>query len=402
MPTGAGDDRVFESTANGFNHFHTMWQRAVEGAEDEDRRLLGAAVLRLAGQPGNALQFASDRARERFERTVGDEDGGGDPEEVELVEAFGVTLEQLFWRRSKVNGPEGGGTSSGSIRSTRRPRSRRSSGPAARVPGHPRRPAIREARRPRRPVEGVLRGATGGSAGRAPARSASRSARLGAEGRAGAGRHPGLGVERLLVWEHPLNEARRPGWRLDKRKPDGQYVVFVDVAVGQGGTAEEGDWHAVQVLDHVTRRQVARYRSRIPVHDLPLLLYLIGLYFNEAWLAPEINGPGHRRDRRAQRRTSPIYRRHRSGDDQRNDAKSYLLGWQTTSEQVRWSRRSGGRHGLRDVPTAREFDVRAGPEAATSHGAQPGSRRDSGAHRSRRSSGRGTRRSGTAGRRATT
>jgi hypothetical protein len=46
--------------------------------------------------------------------------------------------------------------------------------------------------------------------------------------------------------------------------------VFVDVAVGQGGTAEDGDWHAVQVFDHVSRRQCASYRSRIPLHDLPL------------------------------------------------------------------------------------------------------------------------------------
>jgi hypothetical protein len=69
-------------------------------------------------------------------------------------------------------------------------------------------------------------------------------------------------------------------------------VIFADIAQGQGNTEVDGDWHAVQVLDHVTRMQVARYRSRIALHDLPLLLVLLGLYYNEAWLAPEVNGPG--------------------------------------------------------------------------------------------------------------
>jgi hypothetical protein len=75
------------------------------------------------------------------------------------------------------------------------------------------------------------------------------------------------GSERLLVWQHPANEVTQSGLPADKRRPDGQYIVFADLAIGAGGTSAEGDWHAVQVLDHLTRRQVARYRSRIPVHE---------------------------------------------------------------------------------------------------------------------------------------
>jgi hypothetical protein len=160
---------------------------------------------------------------------------------------------------------------------------------------------------------------------------------------------------------------------LDKRKPDGQYVVFSDIAIGEGGTASEGDWHAVQVLDHVTRQQVARYRSRIPVHDLPLVLFMIARYFNGAWLAPEINGPGQGviDALNSDYGYSPIYRRHRSGDDQRNDAKSYLLGWQTTQpskylmEQTFGSALSRGLAwpaGRADGPGV--LDVRPRPEAA--------------------------------------
>jgi hypothetical protein len=68
--------------------------------------------------------------------------------------------------------------------------------------------------------------------------------------------------------------------------------MFVDVAQGQGNTLEERDYSAIQVLDHVSHEQVARYRSRIPIHDLPLVALLIGTYYNEAWLAPEVTGLG--------------------------------------------------------------------------------------------------------------
>jgi hypothetical protein len=48
------------------------------------------------------------------------------------------------------------------------------------------------------------------------------------------------GSERLLVWQHPLNEVTQSGLPAEKRKPDGQYVVFADVATGAGGTQRTG------------------------------------------------------------------------------------------------------------------------------------------------------------------
>jgi hypothetical protein len=171
--------------------------------------------------------------------------------------------------------------------------------------------------------------------------------------------------------------------------------VFSDIAIGEGGTASEGDWHAVQVLDHVTRQQVARYRSRIPVHDLPLVLFMIARYFNGAWLAPEINGPGQGviDALNSDFGYSPIYRRHRSGDDQRNDAKSYLLGWQTTQPSKYLMEQTFGRRCAR-AGMACGMCRRPGssrrtsedPKRPTSHGAQPGAHDDlaisfMGAHR---------------------
>jgi hypothetical protein len=91
---------VLESTANGFNHFHDRWQRAVEGAEDPDTGGLYAPLFfGWQDNPFNAMRFGSEEARARFGRTVGDPDGGGDEEEPWLVEQFGCSLEQLRWRR---------------------------------------------------------------------------------------------------------------------------------------------------------------------------------------------------------------------------------------------------------------------------------------------------------------
>jgi hypothetical protein len=91
---------VLESTANGFNHFHDRWQRANEGAEDpETGGLYVPLFFGWQDNPLNAMPFPSPEARSRFEDTIGDPAGGGDPEEQWLVEAFGVTLEQLRWRR---------------------------------------------------------------------------------------------------------------------------------------------------------------------------------------------------------------------------------------------------------------------------------------------------------------
>jgi hypothetical protein len=398
LPTLPETIAVFESTANGFNDFHTMWQRAVEGAEDED---LGGYYAPLffgwQDNPAYARQFASDQARDRFERTVGDIDGGGDPEEVELAEAFGLSLEQLFWRRSKVNEPQMSGDLDKFHQEYPATPEQAFIGSGQPVfPGILVGRAIRQAEEAPKAVEGVLRGfdwrdrRTRAGTIRVPHRVAwiPRDALEQEDIQV-------WGSERLLVWEHPLNEATQAGLALDKRKADGQYVVFSDIAIGEGGTASEGDWHAVQVLDHVTRQQVARYRSRIPVHDLPLVLFMIARYFNGAWLAPEINGPGQGviDALNSDYGYSPIYRRHRSGDDQRNDAKSYLLGWQTTQpskylmEQTFGSALSEGWHGLRDVPTAREFSTYVrDPKRPTSHGAQPGAHDDlaisfMGAHR---------------------
>lgn len=388
MPLEADTIGVIESTAKGFNHFYEMWDLAVRGAADPETGAVWEPIFfGWQDNPANSLGFISEQSRERFERTLGDPDGGGDAEEIDLAENFGVTLEQLNWRRAIISGPEVRGNVENFHQEHPATPEQMFIGSGQPVfPGILVAKAIREAEAAPKPVEGVLRGADW------------------TERRTRAGwvkvprRVIWIGVEhiepvdldvwagsRIALWEHPLNAITQAGLAAEKRRPDGQYIVFADLATGSGGTAEDGDWHAFQVLDHITRMQVARYRSRIPVHDVPLLLYMLGLYYNTAWLAPEVNGPGGGviDVLNADYGYPKIYRRHRAGEDQRSDVREYLLGWLTTQPSKRLMEMTFGTalkegwHGLRDVPTGREFTTyvqdQKNPEK---HGAQKGAHDD--------------------------
>jgi hypothetical protein len=131
----------------------------------------------------------------------------------------------------------------------------------------------------------------------------------------------------------------------------------------------------------VTRLQVARWRSRIPIHDLPLVLVLIGTYYNTAYLAVEANNMGQSVvDSLAKDyHYRYIYRRTRAGDDERSGAKGHILGWLTTlaskplMEMTFGQALKDGTHGLRDVATGREFTTYVkDPKNAAKHGAQRG------------------------------
>jgi len=70
-----------------------------------------------------------------------------------------------------------------------------------------------------------------------------------------------------------------------------QAVIGVDVS---GGAPEvEGAqpaYHAIEVIDHKTREQLAEYRSRVDSDLLAEQIYLACLHFNRPWCAIEITG----------------------------------------------------------------------------------------------------------------
>lgn len=386
---------VKESTANGFNHFHGDWQRAVDGVEDPDTG--GLYVPLFYGwqdNPFNAMPFTSPEARDRFERTVGDPAGGGDPEEIWLVEQFGVTLEQLRWRRLTVSEDCDGKIE---IFHQEHPATAEQAFIGS---GHPVFSAIlvaralKHAEESHEPVEGVLRGLDVESRKtRSGTIEVPRRALWVPRGEESAVDFDKWGrTHRLRVWEHPVNAVSQEGVPEPERKPDGQYVVFVDVARGRDATSEDRDYNAIQVLDHVTRLQVASYRSRIPIHDLPYLCLLVATYYNEAWLAVEATGLGIGVVDALQKdfRYRLMYRRRRRGDDERGDSRERMIGWETTlaskplMEQTMGQALKDGSHGLRCRQTGRELTTYIEDEKG--HHAQKGAHDDllmafMGAHR---------------------
>lgn len=279
VPNVAETIVVLESTANGFNHFRKRWLRAMEAQEDPE--LGGRYVPIFAAwheDPDCTRRFPTEEARERFVASIGTGPYGDD--EPMLVERFGCTPEQLYWRRTTIREqtddsledfkqeypatPDeafkgSGRTVFSSILISR---------------------ALTEAERTPQPVRGFI---AGDEFEEKPTKS-------------GTVLIPKRGIwvpdeqhvngERFEVWAHPRNEHTQQGLPLDEQKPDGQYIVFLDPAEG----LQDGDWHALQVLDHETREQVAQWRGKLDAHELRMLTLAAALYYNEAWIGVETTG----------------------------------------------------------------------------------------------------------------
>tara|TARA_R110001583_G_scaffold21394_7_gene81255 strand:+ start:1543 stop:3324 length:1782 start_codon:yes stop_codon:yes gene_type:complete len=88
------------------------------------------------------------------------------------------------------------------------------------------------------------------------------------------------------------NYILKPGrddWQIyDEPKPGHEYIVAVDTAHG----IEDGDFSCIQVLDRVGREQVAEYYARTPPDVVAKQARLVSLFYNNALLIPEIDGPG--------------------------------------------------------------------------------------------------------------
>lgn len=74
------------------------------------------------------------------------------------------------------------------------------------------------------------------------------------------------------------------------KMPDdlGQYVIGADAAEG----VAEGDYACAQVLDKRSMEQVAVWHGRVDPDVFGRELYRLGMYYNEAFIAPERNSIG--------------------------------------------------------------------------------------------------------------
>lgn len=371
---------VLESTANGLNFFYRRWQDAVSGQADPDSGETYIPVfVPWWRDPGCTQQFSSVEARERFIETIGDTRHYHEPAEDEpaLIELYGLTPEQLAWRRMMIR------TQHENKVELFKQENPASAEEAFILSGRPFfssvlvAKAIKAAEAAPAPVRGTLR---------ASGFEEKRTARGLTKIPTGAVWVPleqaKAGEETLEVWEHPVTRESQMELPEAERQPDGHYVVFVDVAEGKEDTFDEGDFHAITVFDHRTRMQVAEYESRVDRHLLPFWVLLIALYYNRAYVAVEVNSVGVAvNDPLAKEYRYPkLYRRRRR--DRRSEDATEIIGWQTNPSTKPLMEGAFGaalesdtRGGLRSVKTARQLTVYVKDEKGR-RGAMPGEHDD--------------------------
>jgi hypothetical protein len=118
----------------------------------------------------------------------------------------------------------------------------------------------------------------------------------------------------LSIWEYPV-EGR-------------EYVIGIDTAQG----LENGDYSVMMVFDLRKRCQVAEWHGHIDADLLGTEAALLGRFYNEAWLVPEINNTGIATLASLRRaRYGRIYRR-RTTAEALSDAPKDNYGWYTSGK----------------------------------------------------------------------
>lgn len=115
------------------------------------------------------------------------------------------------------------------------------------------------------------------------------------------------------------------------KKDNGVYVIGGDVAEGN----EEGDFSCAQVLDRRTCEQVAIWRGHVSPDEFASILYSLGTFYNDAYIAPERNfhGFGVVKALRDKKYRRLYYDKDRAQDAIRNSAAGHkTYGWETNAK----------------------------------------------------------------------
>ncbi|WCB94503.1 hypothetical protein DSM104299_03240 [Baekduia alba] len=298
---------ILESTAKGANFFKSRWDRAMRGEGG-----FAPVFIGWTEDEDCTRAFPSPGAREAFIKTIGSGPWGAD--EPRLVDVFGCTPEQLWWRRNAIvdkcdgkleffkqefpSSPEeafiGSGKHVFSIEFISKAIDRAEAIeklPPARVGlGGPQRGVLL-------PSGVKTRALTYGTIEVPTGTIWTPQAATGFDAT-----HPFW-----TVWSMPwrgaddvqkrftaglggLTEADVAAARDLAAEPDGQYIVTVDPAGGDENTAGDQAFHAIEVIDHRTGEQVAEYASREDPDEIARQALLAGLWFNEAWISIEATG----------------------------------------------------------------------------------------------------------------
>jgi hypothetical protein len=271
---------IIESTANGMGPFKDMWDEAEAGNSG-----WAPFFWPWYKEPAYTMPFATDQDREHLRRKeLGLGKYGED--EPALID-LGVTLEQLYWRRMTIatemtgrvdlfhqeypSTPEEAFIASG----------RQVFDPEL-VKGVLVSCDISDPRKPNEENPGPHIGSLEVD-GTEKVQSERRGEIERPTGAKWVPREDSLQRNPVKLWT-PLEDGQP--------KATSRYVVGVDAS---GGEMSEGAttpaYHAVQVIDHKTREQVAEYRSHVDPDVLATLVFLMAKHvFNEAWVAVEITG----------------------------------------------------------------------------------------------------------------
>ncbi len=330
VPDTPGSLIVIESTANGHNFFKARWDRAERGE--------GGYVAVFIGwtEDENCWRaFDNPDHRAVFIESIGSGEFGED--EPRLIEKFSATPEQLLWRRFAIVDKCDGSLSTFGQEYPSTPLEAFVGSGKHFFPIRFIEFAEDEARSfdppesdPRaevvQPGDGLLIPAAFKTRRLA---TSTEDVPTGTLWLPGGADQAASGKDMWRVWAHPVKGGVRPG---AEREAPRSYIVFADVASGEDQTqSAEPDYSAIQVIDHMSREQVAQWSSRCDRDEVALQTLLAALYYNGALVGVEMTGGYGLTVVEAmwKRYAYPkLYRRRRQGSTR--DRAQSLLGWDTT------------------------------------------------------------------------
>jgi hypothetical protein len=286
---------VIESTANGDNFFKRRWQEAVDGAESPDGSYYTPVFAAWHEDPRSFLPFRDEEHEEEFrDRVFGKGEWGED--EPAYIEQFGVTMEQLHWRRMMIRDQcesklakwkqeypaspeEAFMASSKHVFSTML---------LAKVKARTERtdPLVPTDDEPG-PERGLLAGSTWVKKPtvQGTVNIPRRALWTPKEATGFPERHPWW-----RVWQQPVVEREELKKPLDQRRKATAHVISVDASEGYETDQGDTDFMAMQVVNHRTLEQCAEWKDRRDPDLVALEALLAALYFNNAWIMVETSG----------------------------------------------------------------------------------------------------------------
>lgn len=249
---------ILESTANGHNHWRDLCLAAQDGKNE-----FTLVFLPWFGEPSYQREFGSETEREEFADSIGEGDWGTD--EQDLLERYGLSFEQLNWRRWAV-----ANQCQGDLRVF-----------------HQEFPATLE--------ESFL--ASGRQVFNQMYVARAREM-VEQEPPPEKGTFTASGVRqrrmRYATIEIPENPVWKPGkgaWEIWQHPVEGEsYVIGYDPAGDEVMDEDQAAMHGVVVINHLTGVQVAQLEQQGDADLIARQVYLAANYYNRAWAGIETTG----------------------------------------------------------------------------------------------------------------